>query len=324
MMNLFDLCLAWNWEYDTDFVRLLETSCQSKGISLLQITPENLNHILYELEHKQIAFRFLWDRASEVDERFLALANWALKQNVHWINHNEKAARTWNKAALHHILIKAGLHTPYTIILPSFAEHSHLEPINLNLIGERFIIKPAHGSGGVGVVMEANSMEEVLRVRQEHPTDLYLLQNKIVPRDINSRPAWFRNIYCRGRAYLCWWDPYTHIYTPLSPEEEEQNGLHQMHDMVLTIAKICELDLFSTEIAYTYDDLFVVVDYVNDEIDLRLKSNAIDGVPDQTVHDIINRLTDFIGLKTNLITYSDYSANKPKSITQDSNSEDLA
>ena len=41
-MDSYDLCLAWNWEYDHDFVVLLEAACRSRDVSLLQITPDNL------------------------------------------------------------------------------------------------------------------------------------------------------------------------------------------------------------------------------------------------------------------------------------------
>jgi hypothetical protein len=52
--------------------------------------------------------------------------------------------------------------------------------------------------------------------------------------------------------------------------------------------------LFSTEIAITSDSRFVVVDYVNDPIDLRLQSKTFDGVPDDIVEDITERLVELI------------------------------
>jgi hypothetical protein len=54
--------------------------------------------------------------------------------------------------------------------------------------------------------------------------------------------------------------------------------------------------LFSTEIAVTSDGRFVIVDYVNDPIDLRLQSKALDGVPDEIVKDITERLLELISL----------------------------
>jgi hypothetical protein len=39
---------------------------------------------------------------------------------------------------------------------------------------------------------------------------------------------------------------------------------------------------------------FVVVDYVNNPIDLRLQSATPDGVPDETVRDIAGRLAELV------------------------------
>ena len=39
IMRDYDLCVAWNWEYDADFIALLEGGCKSKGLSMLQVTP---------------------------------------------------------------------------------------------------------------------------------------------------------------------------------------------------------------------------------------------------------------------------------------------
>jgi hypothetical protein len=39
-MTHFDLCLAWNWEYDQGFANLLEQACTARGLSLLQVALE--------------------------------------------------------------------------------------------------------------------------------------------------------------------------------------------------------------------------------------------------------------------------------------------
>jgi hypothetical protein len=52
--------------------------------------------------------------------------------------------------------------------------------------------------------------------------------------------------------------------------------------------------LFSTEITITSDGRFLIVDYVNDPIDLRLQSKTFDGVPDDIVKDITERLVELI------------------------------
>ncbi len=56
-MTNYDLCLTWNWEYDADFVELLDGACQSHGLSLLQVTPENLSEIMQSLVNDPIDLR---------------------------------------------------------------------------------------------------------------------------------------------------------------------------------------------------------------------------------------------------------------------------
>jgi hypothetical protein len=290
----YDLCLAWNWEHDADFVTLLHAACGSHGLSLLPTNPDNLPDVLESLFNHQIAFRAFLDRASETDGRFTPLVEWASNHAIYCINPHEQSSRTWNKAAMHLSLTSAGLQTPHTIILPSYAEQPELPPIDLSPLDGCFTIKPVHGSGGEGVIVAATSVDQIHAARSEKPTDRYLLQAHIVPRQLGSRQAWFRVIYCTGRVYPCWWDTGTHVYAAVSSAEEACFRLEPLREITTGIARLSGLDFFSTEIALAPDGLFVVVDYVNDQIDLRLQSKAIDGVPDDIVHDVIERLVGLV------------------------------
>jgi hypothetical protein len=291
-MNHFDIGLAWNWEYDADFIRVLNQACEQKKVSLLQITPLNLSGLLADLQNRQIQFGAFLDRASEADPRFKPLVHWIYDHGIFCLNHHEHAARSCNKAEMHYVLIHAGIYTPYTIILPSCEEQPVLDLIDLTLLGKKFIIKPAHGSGGVGVVTNATTLNQVLAARQEHPHDRYLLQAHIVPNKLDSHLAWFRVLYCTGQIYPCWWHPQTNIYLPVTAGEEERYGLQPLREIIATIAGISQLDIFSSEIALTPEHLFVVIDYVNDQPDLRLQSKAGDGVPDFIVTDIAARIVE--------------------------------
>ena len=168
--------------------------------------------------------------------------------------------------------------------------------IELPTFGEHFTIKPAHGYGGLGVVNNVTSWEQVLTVRQERAGDKYLLQVKVTPMEVELRPAWFRVIYCAGRIYPCWWHPITHIYTRVTPEEECRYGLLMLEEIVADISRLCGLDMFSSEIAMVQDGQLKVVDYVNDQIDMRLQSRHGDGVPDSIVHDVAERLVSQMAL----------------------------
>jgi hypothetical protein len=291
-MKSYEFCLAWNWEYDADFLALLDNACRFRGLGFLQATTRNISELIEEMTHQQILISLFWDRASEHDIRFKPLVDWIIKQDITCINAQDKTARACDKATMHYTLIHAGLHTPYTIILPSYADLPELSTMDLEPLENRFTIKPAHGGGGEGVIMDASTIEEVRTARQDYPLDHYLLQAHIDPVKLNSHPAWFRVIYCTGKSYPCWWDPQTHIYKPLTESEERDLCLTPLRDMVETIAQLSGLEILSTEIAVTASGEFVVIDYVNDQIDLRLQSKAVDCVPDFIVHDIAERIAD--------------------------------
>jgi hypothetical protein len=286
----YDLCVAWNWEYDADFIALLEAGCHSRGLSMLQITPMNLAEVLHSLAEKDINCRAFFDRASDIDQGFMPLVQWMHQNRIFGINSYDRASRTWDKAEMHSQLVTAGLEVPHTIILPAYFEQPDLPCMDLFPLGQQFTIKPAHGSGGVGVMMNATSWDQVITVRQENATDKYLLQSHVAPKELETRPAWFRVIYCTGKIYPCWWNPSNHVYAPVTMDEKSYHGLGRLEDIVAAISRLCGLDLFSTEIALTPDDRFMVVDYVNDQIDLRLQSIAYEGVPDTIVHEIVERL----------------------------------
>lgn len=292
-MRNYDLCLAWNWEYDADFVKLLHLACQSRGLALLQITPENLSDRIQSIAKEEIVFQVFYDRASDADGRFIPVVEWACNRVVHHINFHRLACRAWDKVAMHRVL-SASLNTPLTITLPSYHEQPLLPEIDLSSLGGRFTIKPAFGGGGVGVINEATTLRQVLNARQEFPAQRYLLQGYIIPPRLGSRMAWFRVIYCSGKVYPCWWDNDTHIYTPVTSGEECCYHLGSLRSITSSIADLCGLTLFSSEIAIASDGRFVIVDYVNDPIDLRLQSKTPDGVPDNIVEDIVERLVELV------------------------------
>lgn len=291
-MNRYDFCLAWNWEYDADFVRILKAACQARQLSFLQATPENIDLALEALERDELNISVFHDRASEADPRFLQLVFRVSRQGAAFINSHEKAVHALNKASMHLEFITAGLHTPHTIILPPYEDEPHLPPCDLSPLGNSFIIKPAHGGGGEGVVIEAKSFDQALWARQEFPADYYLLQAHIVPVHVGGRPAWFRVIYCGGRVFPCWWDTITHVYEPVGENELAEFTPASLHQTTQMIAGVCGLDIFSTEIALTSAGVCVVVDYVNNPIDLRLKSNTFDGVPDEIIQSVVARLAE--------------------------------
>ena len=83
------------------------------------------------------------------------------------------------------------------------------------------------------------------------------------------------------------------VFAMVTLQDENRYGLTPLRDITRRIASICQLDWFSTEIALTHEE-FVVVDYVNDGIDTRVQSKAVDGVPDEVMQGIATQLVQLI------------------------------
>ena len=288
-MTEYDLCITWCWEFDADFVRLLESACRANGLSTYQVTPANLDSVIANLETGFIKFSAYYDR-TEHEKPYEPILDWAVAHNIYQVNPKEVADWAEDKATMHLELISAGMNTPYTIILPPSNEQPNLPAFDLSNLGDGFVIKPSFGGGGQGVVMAATSIEQVMARRCDFPHLKYLLQKTITPKQLDGRPAWFRVIFCDGQTHPCWWDPKTHIYTIVSGEDELCYGLDVLREMTKRIAVVCRLVFFSTEIAFSSEQQWVVIDYVNDQIDMRLQSNAQDGVPDGIVNQVSSSL----------------------------------
>ncbi len=284
----FDLCLPWYWEHDIDFVRFVEQACFEQGLTFWQITPDNLLESITALYKGEKTFRVLLDRA-QGNDRFDPILRWAGEHHARLINSREVSLWSEDKATMHLELISAGIHTPYTILLSPFHEQPVIPEPDLTQLGNQFVIKPSNEGGGEGVILGASSLDQVLRARMQFPEQKYLIQATVIPRTILGRPAWFRVFYSVGRTYPCWWHPLTHVSSSVTESEEHKYELAPLHDNTQRIASICKLDWFTTEIALTHEE-FVVVDYVNDQIDTRVQSKAVDGAPDEVMKNVAAQL----------------------------------
>jgi hypothetical protein len=292
-----DLALSLDWEYDWDFIRLVEEEALGRGLRTLTVSPTNVAECLEEFRSGRLGFRVLLDRASPSSPDFLAFQSIALDRGVDVIDPADKLRWASDKATMHLEFITHGIHTPYTLILPSYesAKQPPLGPDELAPLGLPFVIKPANTTGGsLGVVEAASSLEDALAARRTYPSDKYLLQEKIIPDERDGRRFWFRGFYILGDVHCTWWDDRTHVYDELAAEEAERYALQPLEDIVRTTARISGLRFFSTEIVRDVRGRFVAVDYVNETCDMRLGSRHPDGVPDAVVRRIASRIASYV------------------------------
>lgn len=297
MSEEIDFGIAWEWEYDKDFITLLVKKCAERRINTCVMDPCNYPAITQRVLSDELTFTVFFDRASDTNTSFLPLADGLTHDRTFFINHPADVKKAINKAAMHIEFANHGINVPYTIILPVYEKDPAEQILKLDNVGIPFIVKPAHGGGGIGVLLGAKTLDEVIAARKDFQSDQILIQENIVPRALEGRKAWFRVYYIGGAVTMCWWDPFLHVYEQLTREEMARWNLQEMERVVNLIHDISRLDFFSTEIALTEQMKFVSVDYVNDQCDMRLKSKAADAVPDDLVDFVCESLASFVQRK---------------------------
>lgn len=284
--KIFQLAIASDWDYDLDFVNFLEESGHKHKLTTFVIWRGNLEDSYQQLLNGWMEFKFLFDRASDTSPEFQKIQKLVITNSARVLEPLESLAWASDKATMHLEFISNGLYTPYTIILPPYETHEncYLSVDELAKLGRTFIIKPANTTGGgIGVVDGAETLQDVLKARQSHHKDKYLLQEKVQPLERDGYRFWFRGFYACGLVQCSWWNNQTHLYRILTREEIRKYKLKPLFEIVEKIAQVSKLFFFSTEIALTENGQFIVVDYVNESCDMRLQSKALDGVPDQIV-----------------------------------------
>jgi hypothetical protein len=298
-MERFDLAIGWLWEYDEDFVLTLEREAQDRrNITTFQIHAYNIDEVLDRVRKRSLHFGLFLDRGFDVDERFEQLGKLLVHHGGSVVNSYERTIEAIDKATMHLQFITAGLHVPFTIIISPYSQRQEpgLSIEDLAHLGRPFIIKPANTTGGgIGVVLGAETLADVIQARKEFGEDKYLLQERIDPREINGRRCWFRCFYMYGKVFLAWWDDRTHIYDLVTGDEEHFYKLRSLRTIMRAIANVSGLNFFSSEIALRQSSpyeqsRFIVVDYVNDMCDMRSLMQGPDGLVPELRNGIISRI----------------------------------
>ena len=292
-MEIYDLGLAYVWEYDYDFIEMTETSVQKAGLSSYRITGKNIFEVTEKIKNRKLGFNFYLDRASDVNENFDHIARMISRRKTRIFNPYKNIKHSIDKASMHLEFITSGLEVPYSIIVPpnSQFKNIYISIEELAKLGRPFIIKPCNTTGGgIGVVTGAETLKEILEERNTNSDDKYLLQQKIYPSLMDGKRGWFRCYWAFGIPIAVWWNDLTHIYDELTSDEIKTFRMGKLMVITKRIAMLTGLDFFSTEIVIPESKKFIVIDYVNDQCDMRIKSKHFDGVPDTIVQNIIDNM----------------------------------
>ena len=301
MNNFYHLAVAWDWEFDRDFIGLLEREIHARQMRFYSISHHNTQETARRVQRGELSFGAFLDRAGDANEDFAHLSRVIRKTPAYFINPPEAIVHANDKATMHLEFLSKGIEVPFTIIISPYSKKREVELTltDLHRLGRPFIIKPANTTGGgTGVILGAETLKDVIESRQHNRNDKYLLQEKIQACRMDGKKAWFRVFHVFGLIVPCWWDDETHRYVTVSVPDRDQFSLDSLTAITARIREVCGLDFFSSEIAATPLNRFVAVDYVNDICDMRLQSMHGDGVPDPIVERICQRIAAALTLCT--------------------------
>jgi hypothetical protein len=296
-VRIYDLAMTHKLDADDLFIHRIQQHCAEARLNFFLIEPAWVETFYQSMQEKKVWTRVLLNMHSEhhlPDDIYHKLVKLASEQNTEVIDPPERALQAFDKARLHPQLIGAGVHVPYTVVVPrAQIEMFQLTEEQKEGLGTPFVIKPSLGYGRKGLVLDATGEKDLQRSLVAWPDENYLLQKRIIPREINGAPAYFRVYFVFGSVWFAWWNCYKDNYRIVTPHEGHEFNLKPLEEIIRRIAALTGMNFFSSEIAQTESGEFVVIDYMNDQCHMLSQSaNPLIGVPDEIVTGIARQLVE--------------------------------
>jgi hypothetical protein len=299
-MEMFDFGIGWPVAEGRNelFVNRLEAECAARKLKFIFIDDENLAEVRDKVQKDKFKLKFYLDMASEtfdLKDDFIRFAYILKDSGARVVADPDHVRAAADKSITHFDLARAKVPVPFTVVVRNWEPGHKLTPEEKEGLGMPFIIKPALGYGrkGVKLVTKAATLKEIAEARKFNKGDNFLLQEYIEPKELNGDPAWFRVFHLFGELIPCWWHPATHIYRHLTLKEIDEFRLLPIIRIATEIARITRIDWFSTEIALSKKvDKFIVIDYMNDQCAISPQSEYKDGVPDDLIIHIADRIVE--------------------------------
>jgi hypothetical protein len=293
--RVYDLVMTHKLDTDDFFIHRIQQHCAEAGLNFFLVEPLWVQRFYELYARNELWAKVLLNMHSEhhlPDDIYHRLVLLAHHKNTKVIDPPDVAQAAFDKARMHECLVAASFHVPYTITVPKTAIATfRLSAEQKQQLGAPFVVKPSHGYGRRGVILDAADEGHLTRSVTAWPNPSYLLQKKIVPRTVLDRPAYWRVFYCFGDVWVTWWNCFTDKYAVATENEVETCALGGLREIVRRIAALTRMQFFSSEIAQVENGDFVLIDYVNDQCHmLSQSSDARMGVPDAVVCAIAKKL----------------------------------
>ncbi len=299
MTRIYDLAMTHKLDTDDYFIHHIQRLCAEARLNFFLIEPAWVELFYEHLKNGKVWPRVLLNMHSEhhqPDDIFHRLINLAASKHTQVIDPPDRAREAFDKARLHPRLVGAGIHVPWTAVVPrERPEGWSLSAEEREALGTPFVIKPAMGYGRKGLVMDATSEADIDRSIAAWPDENYLFQRRIVPRQHQNAPVYFRVYFVFGSVWLSWWNCFTDQYRLVTDAERSELGLDRLEEIIRSIAGLTGMNFFSSEVAQTENGEFVVIDYVNDQCHLLSQTAHPQlGVPDELIRAIARKLIEAV------------------------------
>lgn len=292
MPTTYDFVLASPFSNYNFFGDKLRELCGQMGLSFFLVDDTWVKEFQQKFDAGEIAVTVMLDLTANQtlpNDPYTKLARAVKKKGGRVIDDPDKTASVAHKGHLHQKLIDNHIRVPETVIvnrgdLKSFRVTDEIR----RRVGTPFVVKPAWGDSGVGVIMDGQTEEDLLRSAGECPnSDAFLIQQRLEMQDLGRHKGWFRLFHVCGTIIPCWWDPVSHEYHMVTPAQIKKFRLSGLRRIMRGIARLTEMQKFSSEICLHSDGKLYAVDYVNADPDMNPRSFYPNGVPDEVVRHIV-------------------------------------
>ena len=277
--------------YDFFSHRMMEL-CGQMGLTFFFVNDVWINEFLEKVRTREVTARVLLDLTAaqtDDDDPYTLLAREVKHRKGYVIDDPDVTARVAHKGHFHQVMLDNLIPVPETVIVQrdEIDEFEFTDDV-IWKVGTPFVVKPAWGDSGVGVVMGATGRDDLVRSAEEAPkSDAFLIQRHVTPTQLGRYAGWFRLYYMCGQVIPCWWDPKTHEYYLVTPSQLRRHRLTALRRIVRGIARASRMKKFSCEVCLEEDGKFYCIDYVNADPDMNPRSYYHNGVPDEVVRHIV-------------------------------------
>ena len=296
-MEIFDLGIAWNCAQDTDFVKELNDCALKEGLRSYLIHAYNFYSTLKDISENNIWFPFFLDRTVDDSTPLCEVEDFFKRRSTVFINYPERVKRLLNRYKIYLEPITYNVSLPARMLLKP-QDSRHILESKLKYLSKSFVLKFVGNFSSATTNIDVRSVDDVLKLREQHGNITCIAQEKIEPIILDNRRASFRNIYCLGDAIPLWWNSANNIHEILSQKDIDKFKLARLTSISKEIAHSSKLDFFLTDIVVDKNGDYLVTDQINTHPDMRRKSKFNDGIPDEAVDRIIKNIICFVKQKT--------------------------